>query len=299
MPIHRPEPDRTVFLADSRHECAEHALVLQTAGIPSRVVQTPDGFALVVAAAHVDHALAELEAYADENVPDPPADEAEPDRGSGWPGVIAYAAVLVVVAVLREWTSFPINWSQWGYTDAGLIRAGQWWRTITALTLHADGGHLIGNLFFGALFGVFVGRRLGSGLAWLSILAAGALGNLLNAWMQPPEHTSIGASTAVFGALGMLTADALAQRRRAGRGGAQRWLPIVGGVVLLGYTGTGGIRTDVIAHITGFLSGILLGALYSRLGGRLLPSSRGQALAGAAAVAIVAGSWLLALRAGA
>jgi len=287
--------DVAVRAADTRRECAEYALVLRTAGIPSDICVTPDGFALLVAARDAERAMAELDAYADENAPEPPPAEPLPDRGGGWSGVFAYAAVLIIVAYLRERHSFPTDWSQWGQTDAGLIRAGQWWRTVTALTLHVDGGHLIGNVFFGALFGLFVGKRFGAGLAWLSILVAGAMGNFLNAWVQPPEHTSIGASTAVFGALGMLTADALIWRRRTAAGPGQRWVPLVGGVVLLGYLGTGGIRTDVIAHVTGFLSGIGLGALYGRMGRRLNPSRPTQIALGSGACVIISGCWLLAL----
>jgi len=50
---------------------------------------------------------------------------------------------------------------------------------VTALTLHVDSGHLITNLGFGMLFGYLAGQLLGPGIAWASILAAGALGNFL------------------------------------------------------------------------------------------------------------------------
>jgi hypothetical protein len=38
----------------------------------------------------------------------------------------------------------------------GLIHSGEWWRTITALFLHANGAHLLNNLVFGTLFLVCV-----------------------------------------------------------------------------------------------------------------------------------------------
>ena len=46
---------------------------------------------------------------------------------------------------------------------------GQWWRTITALTLHSGLAHLISNLVFGCAFGGLAAHSLGSGLAWFSI----------------------------------------------------------------------------------------------------------------------------------
>jgi hypothetical protein len=56
-------------------------------------------------------------------------------------------------------------------------------------------------------------RRLGAGATALGIVASGALGNLLNAvWhhsVSGHDHASIGASTAVFGAVGLLAATQL------------------------------------------------------------------------------------------
>ena len=39
-----------------------------------------------------------------------------------------------------------------GQAQAQLLLEGQWWRAATALTLHADAGHVLGNCLFGALF---------------------------------------------------------------------------------------------------------------------------------------------------
>ena len=38
------------------------------------------------------------------------------------------------------------------------------------------------------LFGLFVGRYLGSGFGWLLVLISGALGNALNAWLRSEER---------------------------------------------------------------------------------------------------------------
>jgi hypothetical protein len=78
-----------------------------------------------------------------------------------------------------------------------------------------------------------VAQLLGSGLAWLAILLAGALGNALNALVQSPKHTAIGASTAIFGALGILSGYMRRSRVVPWRGGLRRWAPLAGGVMLL------------------------------------------------------------------
>jgi MYXO-CTERM domain-containing protein len=127
---------------------------------------------------------------------------------------------------------------------------------------------------------------------------AGAFGNALNAALRPAEHSAIGASTAVFGALGLLAACAWRQRRRFEVGRLRRWTPIIGGVLLLGYTGTGGERTDVLAHVTGFLSGVATGVVFSALGRRIEFKPRSQAAIGLGTLAVLAVCWLLATNGG-
>lgn len=291
-----PQPTRAVYRSNARRDCLERALVLQSADIDYKIVKTLDEYLLIVAAEAGDRATIELEEYARERLDRPPRLSAPLQQASGWPGVIAFAAVLLLVAVLQDRYAFSENWIVSGKTNAGLIRQGQWWRTVTALTLHANTGHLAANIVFGSLFGLFTGRLLGSGLAWAGILLAGALGNALNAYVQPTDHSSIGASTAVFGALGILSAHAWKHRRSIEGGWIRRWTPIVGGVILLAYTGLGGERTDVIAHVTGFIAGLLLGGLFSEMPTRIQFNARLQVGLGFTTLAILTFCWMLALR---
>ena len=110
----------------------------------------------------------------------------------------------------------PESWHENGETSKRANIAGEWWRTITALTLHGDLSHFMANLFFGLLFAGFLLPRFGGGFTWLGIVLAGAVGNALNAAFYRSEtHNAIGASTAVFGGLGMLVAwEFLARWRR-------------------------------------------------------------------------------------
>jgi membrane associated rhomboid family serine protease len=92
-------------------------------------------------------------------------------------------------------------------------------------------------------------------LAWLLILIGGTVGNLMNVLVQRPWHTAIGASTAVFAALGLLAAYLWTGKQLIRDSWARRWAPVVGAVVMLAWLGTGGERTDIVAHLTGFLAG--------------------------------------------
>jgi membrane associated rhomboid family serine protease len=283
-----------VYRSPNQTDCREHALVLGAAGIAHEVRPEAGELIILVAASDADRSRAELDAYASENRDWPTARFTVPRPANGWAGVLCYATVLSIVAVWQQQHSFGVDWLEAGTAQAGLIRQGQWWLTVTALTLHADLVHLIGNVIIGGLVGLFAGRSFGSGRAWFGILIGGALGNLLNAWLHPAGHASIGASTAVFAALGLLAGHAWRQNRWLRTSRMEKWAPIVGGALLLSLLGTGGGRTDVGAHVFGFLCGALVGALGERAD-RAWSQLRAQLIFGGAALTILAVAWAFAL----
>jgi rhomboid protease GluP len=165
---------------------------------------------------------------------------------------LGYCAVLLFFFGAERRHAWSVDGAAIGAAQASLIRDGEWWRTCTALSLHADPLHLMSNLASGVIFGIFVAQLLGSGLAWLTILLAGALGNAVNALVQSPEHAAIGASTGIFGALGILTGYMWRSRVVPWRGGIRRWAPLGAGIMLLVFLGVSGERTDIGAHVAGF-----------------------------------------------
>ncbi|MCH7591257.1 MAG: rhomboid family intramembrane serine protease [Planctomycetes bacterium] len=284
-----------IHVSDTRRDCLRHAFVLEALGIAYEVHGEAGRFALVVAALDADGAREELAAYARETHAHRPRAAMPPLRGIGLTGAIGYAVVLLLVAALENLDAFDVDWLAAGKTHAGLMRQGQWWRSVTALSLHSDLVHLASNIVFGGLIGLFAGQLLGSGLAWVSILIAGATGNMFLATFRPAGYTSVGASTAVFAALGLVAAYVWARRKHDQTPKLKRWAPLVGAIVLLAYLGTGGERVDVGAHVSGFACGMLLGALYGKLGDRLALGAIHQSLLGLTAVAMLAGTWALAL----
>jgi membrane associated rhomboid family serine protease len=283
-----------IYEAPSRPPAAERSLVLTARGIDHALIQVAYRWQLQVAAESVEQARAELASYERENQPRPlPGAVAEIE--SGIAGVLAYAAVLIGFAAVDDLTLMDIDWRAAGRMDAGAVLGGQWWRTITALTLHLDLGHLLANLAFGIFFGLFAGRYLGSGLAWLSILAGGALGNALNAFLQSPDHRAVGASTAVFAALGLLSAYVWRRGYLPQLSWPRRLAPVIAGIALLAYTGTGDENTDVVAHLTGFVCGFALGLVYGLSVRRIPPRRPAQWLAAVAAGLLLWASWELAI----
>lgn len=283
-----------IYRGDRKH-CLRRTLVLEAAGIPFRIYNRPGESVIVVAASVADRARAELTEYAAENRPVPVPRTIVFEPRNGWIGVVGYATVLTGVFFLQHERLLGQPWLEAGQTQAGAIRSGELWRAVTALSLHRDAIHLLGNLTFGGLIGYFAGRLFGSGLAWCGVLLAGTGGNLINAWVRDTQHRSIGASTAVFAGFGMVGAFAAIHRHHIHASKFARYTPIIGAVVLLGYLGTSGERTDVMAHVGGFVTGLLFGALLGKSGLRAMPGARAQVALGLGTVCLVVVSWFVAL----
>lgn len=285
-----------VFKSARFAPCSDRALVLRTQGIAAEIVSADEGFALLVSPPDVARAALEIEQWQRENSNWPPPHT--PERLAGldaWPGVMMFVFLMCLFAALSGARAGGLDWFGAGRVDAALVTGGQWWRTVTALTLHADLPHLVSNLVFGSALGYFTGRYFGSGVAWLAILLAGAVGNFANSILMPPTHTSVGASTAIFAALGILSAFAWKRKMYEQDRWAYRLGPIIAGIALLAYTGTGGERTDVSAHVTGFASGFATGVGFALMLRYLPRGRRAQWLAAAMALCIVVGSWAIAL----
>jgi MYXO-CTERM domain-containing protein len=275
-----PAEAAEVFRSFWRNACEERGFVLHAVGIPSQVVWLGRAWALLVPASEHTAALAQLERYEHENPPRRRPTPPEPLHGGAWVGALLYAAVMLGVGYLAGALALGADWLEAGALRAGPTRGGEFWRAITALTLHLDVGHLLANLG-------------GPGVAWATVLAAAAAANLLNAFIQPATHSSVGASTAVFATLGLLAAYAWRRRRDQGDRWAYRWAPLIAGVILLGFTGAGGERTDVLAHLTGFAMGLLAGVAHASW--RIPRGAVAQVVAGVLAIAVIARAWRLAL----
>ncbi len=152
-------------------------------------------------------------------------------------------------------------------SDAAQIMDGQVYRCVTALLLHSDWSHLAANAAFALVFCTATAMVYGWGVGWLMILVSGAAGNLATAWWYQSHHLSVGASTAVFAALGISTATTFWMRWRQRIGTWRTWMPLAAGLALVGWLGTSP-RSDLIAHFCGFCFGILAGGVYLKCFGR-------------------------------
>ena len=294
-----------VYRSTQRRDAEEHALVLAAVGIECTMHPLDGVVTLLVPASQALRARQQLVQYARENHAH--AAEERKARGAekqqsrrlidGLPGAVGCAGILVLLHAWSQQGAFFQDWLPAGAAQARLILSGEWWRTITALSLHADVSHLASNVVFGTVFGLMVAQMFGSGLGWLAILIAGAAGNVVNALMQPGGHTAIGASTAVFAAIGILSGMMWRRNRYRRAGGLRRWTPLAGGLMLLVYLGLGGERTDVGSHVAGFAMGVVGGVVLAQMSDRLPQSARAQRVFGTIAALLFAAAWVCALHA--
>jgi len=283
----------------SERQVRRWALVLDARRVRCRIEPGEKGWQLLVPAGLLPAAREELNLFEIENRSWPPP---EPPATPLAQNILATLSVLILLATFHNLTQLdmnvmghrPVDWTALGNAHVSAILHGEWWRLVTALTLHGDWLHLFSNLALGGVFIVWVCRDLGSGLGWGLLLASGILGNLANVSLQPHYHRSVGSSTLLFGAVGILAAVNLVRYRHQRH---RRWpLPVAAALALLALLGTEGKNTDLGAHLFGFAFGTGLGLAaeyllerHGRVGRRL------NALLVLACALTVAGAWWAAL----
>ena len=270
--------------------------MLEARGIEHETEQDQSSWILSVPAGMLHRAYEELSRYSVERgVRRAVPDLVQPHSGAAI-GVFLYVLILLSTAYCAGNAAFGADWLSLGSLDAGA--RGEWWRAATALTLHLDQEHLLGNVLFGAVAGSAVSRLLGPGVAWASILGAAALANYAEILITPITHRAVGASTAVFAALGLLSGMAWRQRLTLRERLWYRWAPLIAGICLLTLLGAGSAHVDVLGHALGFLFGLGVGWIFVRTGVSNNREPRVQVIAGLGAVLLVCAAWVFALRHG-
>ena len=241
----------------------DHGLVVLAMGRPYWLVPAGATFRLLVEQQALELARQELGCYDRESVgwPPPPLPAHGPARRIELATPLLWA--LMVMAVFYCQGMWPERLEAAGALDTqSVFDRGEWWRTGTALFLHADLGHLVSNVLSGTFAFCAVLTTVGVRRGWLLVALSSVTGNLAIAALNyPGPYRSIGASTAIFAALGLLTGRAIRAVPWDGR--PQRWrgvfAPLAAGLTLLGLFGAGGMHIDVGAHATGFAAGLIWG----------------------------------------
>jgi len=279
------------------------SLVLLAVGIPNLIEEGESGLVVKVPSARFDQAVRELSLFTEENRDWPPPRPFGEDGGRGGyrPPTLLLLGGLLAFYVFTGPAVGSSEWFVRGAVDStAIVQLGQWWRLFTALTLHADPVHLMGNLVLGGLVVHFLLRIYGLGLGLFLTIVSGALANYGNVLAHGPGHLSVGFSTAVFAAVGLLSGSQLDRQRFGGI-----VLPVGAGLSLLAVLGSEGPHTDLGAHLWGLAVGMGFGLIRRLLQRKIEVSDRGGSgatadwLQGGLLVAtffLLGGAWFLAWR---
>jgi membrane associated rhomboid family serine protease len=290
----------TVGLPVSRQQAEQWSFVLGAVNIPSIIEFEQHSWVVKVSPVHAKRALQEIAAYVEEESdwpPNRPAPKVQKLVFSKYqpPTILMMGGLVAFYLFTGPW-SLKSGWFVNGAVSGRqILENGEWWRLVTALTLHADVMHIFGNVLIGGVLVHLLCRLLGNGLGWFLILVSGILGNFLNVFLRGYMHNSVGFSTAIFGTIGILAGyQAVRKRTTAAR---DILLPLAAGGGLLAFLGTGGQRTDLGAHFFGLLVGIALGAALVFLPAQRILVTRTtlQSVLFVATLLIIQLSWWLAM----
>jgi len=290
------ESPAAIIPATSERQAMDWSLVLVSQGIESVIERDAESgrWQIVVSPPDVSRAVNAIRLYTLEN------------RRRRWqlavPGTgllfdwRCLACLLFFVVVFTFEATGRGNLRAAGVMDPDLVRAGQWWRVFTAVTLHADVAHLAANVTTGVLMLGLVFGAYGPGVGMLGSYLAGVLAFVAEVFLLP--RPSLGASGMVLGALGLLTAQWIALVRHGLTAGQFAMRGVVSGCLLLVLLGLSPEeRVDVFAHVAGFLAGLGLGTGLAWLPPVVLRGAWMDRVALAATALLVFGPWWMALAA--
>jgi rhomboid protease GluP len=287
------ESESAIIPTRSKRQAMDWSLVLLSQGIETTIQRADNdhGWQLVVTPLEYTRALETIRQYQTENRADVWR------RHLPWNGLIFDWRSTVWFLLLMMLFAFEIHFGvlkMAGRMDNQAVWAGEWWRLFTATMLHADISHLAANMTAGVLLLGLAMGSFGAGFGVLGSYLAGVGGNVAGLLLYPGSHLGLGSSGMVMGALGLLAAQSLS----ALRGGASARPVVVrgfmSGLLLLVFWGLNP-TADIIAHVAGFLTGILFGGLFALLPAKLIQSKSANVAAALVCAGLVIWTWCLAL----
>lgn len=250
-----PEYPETVQVSEGTfRQVRDDSLVLLSQGIEHRLVRSEEGpFQIFIVPEMESAAKTQLELYHKEN---PPKEENPPIplSFSLQPLWVLLAPILVTLLQFTD----KINLHSEGVSDAAKVLKGEWWRSLTAQTLHGDARHLASNLLCGYIVMNMITFRIPLLRLVPFIAVAAAVANLCVSATVQTDFRSLGFSSFVFAAIGCLSVIEFRLMPKESHGMLRRFAPLCGAASLAVFLGLGE-NADILGHAYGFVAGLFCG----------------------------------------
>lgn len=233
----------------------DESLVLLSQGITHRIDRSEEGpFQIFVEPEKRRMAQFQIRLYHREN---PPRDE-NPPLPLKFTLHPLWVLLIPIVCTLLDFSDIAVQMHNSGIADASKILRGEWWRTITAMTLHADSRHLASNLVSGFLALSLLHYRIPLAKLVPFLAVASAVANFFVALTVQTSFRSLGFSGFVFATIGCLAVIEFRLMPRETHGLLRRFAPLCGAASLAVFLGLGE-NADILGHLYGFIAGLLCG----------------------------------------
>ncbi|MGD6857080.1 rhomboid family intramembrane serine protease [Bacillus infantis] len=138
------------------------------------------------------------------------------------------------------------------------IREGEVWRLASPIFMHSGFTHVLFNSFSLVLFGPALERIAGKARFAGIYLITGISANVATLLLEPLTYTHVGSSGAIFGLFGFFAAVAYFRKDLMSRENSQIIITIAVIGLIMTFIQP---NINISAHIFGFISGFLIGAL--------------------------------------
>ena len=255
-----PEYPEIVCVSEGTfRQIRDDSLVLLSQGISHRLIRSEEGpFQIFILPEHEDRARLQLALYRKEN---PPKEE-NPPLPLSFSLQPLWVLLAPTIVTLIDFTD-KINFTTPGISDASKVLKGEWWRSLTAQTLHGDMRHLASNLLCGYIVMNMITFRIPLLRLAPFIAIASAIANLCVSLTVQTSFRSLGFSTFVFAAIGCLSVIEFRLMPKETHGLLRRFAPLSGAASLAVFLGLGE-NADILGHAYGFIAGLFCGFIPSK-----------------------------------
>lgn len=179
-------------------------------------------------------------------------------------GLMIINIIVFVLMTLNGGSESIENLIRFGANSKILVAHGEWWRLFTASFIHIGFFHILFNMYFFYSLGPVFERLFGSMNFLIIYLIAGIFGNLLSFAFGSPYTVSAGASTSLYGMLGLAIGLMATYRDdEIIRSFGASFISVVVINVIYSLLAPG---VGIYGHLGGFVAGFLLAGIFPILG---------------------------------